>query len=88
MATLSESLKRVIIKIRVGKVVKSVGLGIYKEIKMIKTAIAIEIVSIKSKRKLGRGTIIMAKIAITKKTILKSRVRTMNSNAGVSIPSS
>ena len=56
----------------VGKVVKSVGFGTYKEISKIKTAKAIEMVSKISKRAEGKGTIIMAKIAITKTTTLKS----------------
>ena len=38
----------------------------------MRTAKAIEMVSIKSKTPDGRGTIIMAKIAITKRTTLKS----------------
>jgi hypothetical protein len=57
---------------RVGNVVKSVGLGTYKDIIKIKTAIAREIVRKKSNIALGRGTMIIAKIAITKKTIVKS----------------
>jgi hypothetical protein len=57
----------------VGKVVKSVGFGTYKEIRRIKTAIAIEIVRSTSNIGAGRGTMIMARIAITKTTTLKSR---------------
>ena len=57
----------------VGNVVKSVGFGIYKEIRRIKTAIAIEMVSIRSRIPLGSGTIMIAMIATTKKTTLKSR---------------
>lgn len=56
-----------------GNVVRSVGFKIYKEIKSIKTDKEMEIVSIKSKIPLGKGTIMMATIAITKNTTLKSR---------------
>ena len=54
-----------------GKVVKSVGFGTYKDISSIKTAKAIETVSRISSNSDGRGTIIIAKIAITKITTLK-----------------
>ena len=57
----------------VGNVVKSVGFGMYKEIRRIKTAIAIEMVSIKSRIALGSGTMMIAMMATTKKTTLKSR---------------
>ncbi len=71
---LSESLKRVRISISVGKVVKSVGFGTYNEISKIKTDKAIEIVSKTSNIEEGRGTMIMASIAITKKTTPRSRL--------------
>ena len=57
---------------RVGKVVRSVGRGMYNEISKIRTAIAIDTVSSTSKTADGKGTIIIAKIAITKMTTLKS----------------
>ena len=60
------------VRINVGKVVKSVGLGTYKEINKIKTANAIETVSNISSIADGRGTIIIARIAITNRTTLKS----------------
>ena len=56
------------ISISVGKVDRSVGFGTYNEISRIKTAIAIDTVKKTSKREDGRGTIIIAKIPITKKT--------------------
>jgi len=59
-------------RISVGKVVKSVGFGTYSEMSKIKTARAIEIVRNRSKRPDGRGTIMIASIAITKTTTLKS----------------
>ena len=56
----------------VGKVVKSVGFGTYSDISKIKTAKAIDIVKKTSSNADGRGTIIIANIAITKRTTLKS----------------
>ena len=67
-----ESLKSVKIKMSVGKVDKSVGFGTYKEISKIRTAKAIDVVSRTSSIAEGKGTIIMAKIAITKTTTLRS----------------
>jgi hypothetical protein len=67
-----ESLKRVRMSISVGNVVRSVGFGTYSEMSKIKTARAIEIVRSTSKRADGRGTIMIARIAITKTTTLKS----------------
>ncbi len=52
----------------VGKVVRSVGFGIYKDMSRIKTAIAIEIVKNISNKADGSGTIIIASIPITKNT--------------------
>jgi hypothetical protein len=72
VAIFKESLKSVTISIRVGKVVRSVGFGTYKDIIKIKTETAREIVRKKSNIALGSGTMIIAKIAITKKTIVKS----------------
>jgi hypothetical protein len=72
VAIFRESLKRVKISIKVGKVVKSVGFGTYNEIKSIKTASAIDIVRSTSSTADGNGTIIIANIAITNKTTLKS----------------
>jgi len=72
VATFKESLNRVKIRIIVGKVVKSVGFGTYRDISRIKTANAIETVSKISKKAEGRGTIIIAKIDITNRTTLKS----------------
>jgi hypothetical protein len=72
VAIFSDSLKSVKISMRVGKVVKSVGFGTYKDIRSIKTASAIETVSKTSSTLEGRGTMIIAKIAITKITTLKS----------------
>ena len=72
MAILSESLKSVTIKISVGKVVKSVGFGIYKDNKSIKTETANEIVRKKSSMELGSGTIIIKSIEKTKTTTPKS----------------
>jgi len=45
-----------------------VGLGIYKDKSKIKTATAKEMVRKKSRRPLGSGTIIIKRIANTKKT--------------------
>ena len=70
------------IKISVGNVVKSVGLGIYREIKIIKTDIAIEIVRKKSNKPLGKGTIIIAIIAIIKPITVKSFALTIVSKKG------
>jgi hypothetical protein len=56
----------------VGKVVRSVGFGTYKEISKIRTEKAMETVKSTSKTDEGRGTMIMAKIAITNKTTLRS----------------
>lgn len=61
-----------IIKISVGNVVRSVGFGIYRLIIIINTEIAIEIVKKRSKTALGRGTMMIAMMAITKKTSVKS----------------
>jgi hypothetical protein len=72
VAIFKESLKRVTISIRVGNVVRSVGLGTYKDIINIRTESAKDIVRKKSSKPLGRGTIMIASIAITKKTIVKS----------------
>ena len=72
VAIFNESRKRVMIRIKVGKVVRSVGFGTYKEISKIKTAIAIDTVKSTSSIEEGRGTMIMAKIAITNITTLKS----------------
>ncbi len=56
----------------VGKVVKSVGLGIYKLKSNIKTATDKEIVRKKSSMLLGKGTIIIKSIANTNPTTPKS----------------
>jgi hypothetical protein len=53
-------------------VVRSVGFGIYKEISKINTDTANEIVKKKSKIPLGRGIIIIKRIANTKNTTPKS----------------
>ncbi len=58
--------------IRVGNVVKSVGFGIYKDMRIIKTDIDSDIVRKRSSTELGRGTIIIPNMAIIKKTIVKS----------------
>ena len=58
--------------ISVGNVVKSVGFGTYKDISKISTARAIETVSKTSSIADGRGTMMIAKIAITNITTLKS----------------
>ena len=57
---------------RVGNVVKSVGFGTYSDISKIKTAKAIDIVSKTSNIVDGSGTIMIANIAITNRTTLKS----------------
>ena len=67
-----ESLKSVKIRINVGKVVKSVGFGTYKEISKIRTAKAIDVVNKTSSIAEGRGTMIIARIPITKMTTPKS----------------
>ena len=74
-----ESLKSVIIKINVGKVVKSVGLGMYKEIKIISTETESEITRKKSSIALGSGTIIIAKIETIKTTTVRSFALTKGS---------
>lgn len=60
------------INIKVGNVVKSVGFGMYSDIRIIKTEIDRDIVRKKSSAELGKGTIIIASIAIIKITIVKS----------------
>ena len=60
------------ISIKVGNVVRSVGFGIYRLIMIIKTDIAIDIVKNRSKTALGRGTIMIVIIAMTKNTSVKS----------------
>ncbi len=75
------------ISINVGNVVKSVGFGIYRDISIIKTEIERDIVSKKSSTALGRGTIIIAKIAIIKKTIVKSFDFTIGSRNGATFVS-
>lgn len=70
------------IRISVGKVVKSVGLGIYKEIRIISTEIEIDTVKKKSKIPLGSGTIMIASIAIIKATTVKSLALTIGSIYG------
>jgi hypothetical protein len=57
----------------VGKVVKSVGRGMYSEISKISTDKDMTIAKKKSSIPLGRGTMIIAKIAITNTTTLRSR---------------
>jgi len=56
----------------VGKVVKSVGLGIYKDKSKIKIETDKEIVRKKSKKPFGKGTIIIKRIAKTNPTTPKS----------------
>jgi len=68
VATFKESLYKVTIKIKVGNVVKSVGLGIYKDNNKINTETDKEIVRKKSKKVLGNGTIIIKSIENTKIT--------------------
>ena len=63
---------KVIIKIKVGKVERSVGFGTYKDINIIKTATANDIVKKKSNTILGNGIIIIKRIANTKNTTPKS----------------
>jgi hypothetical protein len=82
VAIFSESLKSVIIKIRVGNVVKSVGLGIYKDIRIIKTESEREMVRKKSSTELGSGTMIIAKIDIISATTVKSLARKIGSIYG------
>ena len=53
--------------------VRSVGRGIYKEIRSIRTDNALTIARSMSSIALGNGTMMIAKIAITKTTILRSR---------------
>ncbi len=65
----------------VGKVVKSVGFGIYKDKSKIKTATAKEIVRKKSKSPLGSGTIIISSIANTNNTTPISVISLKNLNA-------
>lgn len=72
VAMFKESLKSVTISMSVGKVVRSVGFGMYSEMSSIKTAIAMETVSITSSMADGSGTMMMAKIAITNKTTVIS----------------
>ncbi len=78
MATFKESLYKVTIKIIVGKVVKSVGFGIYKLKSKIKTPTDKEIVRKKSSIPLGSGTIIIKSIAKTKTTTPKSVISLKN----------
>jgi hypothetical protein len=72
VAIFSESLKSVMISIKVGNVVKSVGFGTYKDIISIKTETAKDTVKNKSSMLLGSGTMIIASIIKTKTTTVKS----------------
>lgn len=71
VAIFKDSLKRVMINTKVGKVLRSVGLGTYMDMSIISTEIAIETESKKSRTKDGKGTIITASIAMITPTILK-----------------
>lgn len=68
MAIFKDNLNNVTININVGKVVKSVGFGIYNPKSNIKTATANEIVKKKSSIPLGSGIIIIKSIEKTNKT--------------------
>jgi hypothetical protein len=68
---------------RVGNVVKSAGLGIYKAISIIRTDADSEIVRKKSRIALGSGTIIIDKIATKNSTIVKSLDPVTNFKAGL-----
>lgn len=57
---------------RVGKEEKSVGFFMYKEIKIISTERAMEIVSKKSSTRPGSGTMMMAMMVMIKRTTVKS----------------
>ncbi len=72
VAIFKDNLKRVMIKSKVGKAEKSVGFLTYKAIKIIKAESAIEVARKKSNNPLGKGTMIIAKIAIIKHTTVKS----------------
>jgi len=74
-----ERRKRVIIKISVGKVVRSVGFGIYKDMRIISTDIERDIARKKSSTPLGSGMMIIAKIEIISATIVRSLARKMGS---------
>jgi hypothetical protein len=62
----------------VGKVVKSVGFGIYKLKRSIKTPTESDMVKKKSNMPLGSGTIIISNIANTKATTPKSVISLRN----------
>ena len=72
VAIFKDNLNKVTIKIKVGKVVKSVGFGIYKDKSKIKTDTDKDIVKKKSKNPFGRGTIIISRIEKTNTTTPKS----------------
>ena len=69
-------------RIIVGKVVKSVGFSMKTEMRIIKTDIAMDTVRKKSKNALGSGTMIIAIMAIIKKTIVRSFALAMVSRKG------
>ena len=68
----NESLNSVTINIKVGKVVKSVGFGIYKAKSKIRTDTDKDKVKKKSSNEFGRGTIIIKRMEKTKATTPKS----------------
>lgn len=70
VAIFKDSLKSVMISTKVGKVLRSVGRGMYIEIKIISTEMDIEIARKKSRTADGNGTIITTKIVIITPTML------------------
>ena len=75
VAIFKDSLKRANIKIIVGKVVRSAGFWIYKEINNINKEKDNDKIKKKSSTPLGRGTIIIIKIATKSATTNKSLER-------------
>ena len=80
---LSERRYKVMSRIIVGNVVKSVGFSIKTEIRIIRTDIAIETVRKKSSTLLGRGTMIIAIMAIIIATIVRSLALAIVSRNGI-----
>jgi len=72
VAMFRESLNSAKIRIKVGKVVKSEGFWIYKEISKINKDMVKDIIKKKSNANFGKGTIIMVKIATNRATTIKS----------------
>ncbi|OCS26250.1 hypothetical protein CFVB10_05175 [Campylobacter fetus subsp. venerealis cfvB10] len=85
MAIFKDRRNSVIISIKVGNVLRSVGFGIYIEINIINTEIDSESAKKKSSTGLGSGTMIIAKIAIITKTTVRLLAFTNGAKNGATI---